>query len=69
MWPTMKDLNEMSDEEFHIKAIHFKSTSDGLNVGICSVRVELTNGSTSGDLKVDGSTGQTSGTMFMPKDP
>ena len=53
----MKDLNEMPDEDFHIKAIHFKSVSDGMNVGICSVRVELTNGYTSGDLKVDGVTG------------
>ena len=65
----MKDLNEMPDEDFHIKAIHFKSVSDGMNVGICSVKVELTNGYTSGDLKVDGVTGQTSGTMLMPRDP
>ena len=42
--------------------------NDGLNVGICSVRCELSNGVSSGELSVAGVRTSTSGVIHMPAD-
>ena len=67
-WPTLNDLYEMDQTDFHLKSIHFKSRSDGLNIGICSVRCELSNGESSGELKVDGVKPSTTGVINLPAD-
>ena len=56
----------MPDTKFYLKSIHFKSASDSLNTGICSVRCELSNGESSGELSVGGARAATSGVMNMP---
>ena len=58
----------MDGADFHLKAIHFKSSSDALNIGICSVRVELSNGESSGELKVDGVKPSTTGSLRFNAD-
>ena len=67
-WPTLSELYEMPVQKFHLKSIHFKSVNDGLNVGICSVRCELSNGVSSGELSVDGVRTSTSGVIHVPAD-
>ena len=67
-WPTMTDLEEMDDTDFHLKAIHFKSISDGLNLGICQVHIELSNGETFGEFKVDGVKPSSEGALKLPAD-
>ena len=67
-WPTVSELYEMPEQNFRLKSIHIKSVNDGLNVGICSVRCELSNGVSSGELCVAGARSSTSGVMNMPSD-
>ena len=64
----MKELEQITDKEFCLETITFKSVKEGDDFGICSVRCDLSNDSTSGDYKVDGVTGQTSGALKLPPD-
>ena len=62
------ELEQIKDKEFCLETIAFKSIKEGDNFGICSVRCDLSNDSTSGDYKVDGASGQTSGALKLPSD-
>ena len=61
-------MYEITEENFRLKSISFKSVNDGLTTGICSVRCELDNGVSSGELSVEGAKGQTSGKIDFPSD-
>ena len=67
-WPTKEDIDAMSDKDFILKSITFRSCNDGPNLGICSVQVHLSNEESSPEFKVAGIRGITVGKITMPGD-
>ena len=67
-WPTEEDINMIRDQNVHLKELKMKSALHERNSGICSVRVTLTNGDTSGDINVIGVDSKTQGCLRMPED-
>ena len=57
----------MPQQNLRLKAIHFKSVCDGLNTGICSVRCDLANGESSGEMSVPGMRSSTLGVLNIPQ--
>ena len=68
-WPMMEDIESFPEGPFHMKKLQLKSAFDGLNSGICSVRVELTNECTSPEIKVDGVDSKLAQSLDFPSDP
>ena len=68
-WPTMEDIESFPEGPLHMKKLQLKSAFDGLNSGICSVRVELTNECTSPEIKVDGVDSKLAQSLDFPSDP
>ena len=68
-WPSADQLTKFPDGDFHLKELKLKSAFDQLNTGICSVRVILTNGESSGDIDVVGGVSNMTGCLKMPEDP
>ena len=73
MWPTLRDIAEFPNAErttglFNLKEITFKSNNDGLTEGICSAKVDLTNGESSGEIAVPGRQAVSMRTIQFPQD-
>ena len=68
-WPNEEDLANLRDPSVRLRELRMKSALHDRNTGICSVKVVLTNGESSGEINVLGDESNMQGCLKMPDDP